>query len=444
MASGVRLNQAKDGAADYCITSKLNNQLSGLDVAMNNLSHGNNLLRIADDTLENMVEQLTRVRGLCLQAKNGTLGKEELNAIQEEINQLTKELERQRESTKYNDAKVFETKELKELAVEKPYEKRVAYIESTGTQYIDTGYVLNPKDTFTTVMTGDFKDNETGAWTGSDGSTQLRFADGCVQIRNGTTTAALSDNDTITADYRNGKETLLVNDNIIDEKIWTIKNSDYKIGLLKLGYKNNTWSSNETVKGKLSGYKLYKDDILIQSLIPVVDYDGRAALYDEITKEMLYNQGSGEFIAGEEVEDIEETYMALVDKEPTILQIGNEAGSDNILKISLGFDFGNLDFDVSNSIKTNFAIRRVDELIEALTLKRANVGSALNRIETTNKLQNVNKINLGQTKSILADTDIAQEAIKNTKGEILKQCSASLLIQANQITSGLALRLLSA
>ena len=59
------------------------------------------------------------------------------------------------------------------------------------------------------------------------------------------------------------------------------------------------------------------------------------------------------------------------------------------------------------------------------------------------RLQNVNKINLSQTKSILADTDIAQEAIKNTKGEILKQCSASLLTQANQITGGLALRLLS-
>ncbi|MBR3605617.1 MAG: flagellin, partial [Candidatus Gastranaerophilales bacterium] len=453
MASGVKLNQAKDGAADYCITSKLNYQLSGLDVAMSNLSHGNNLLHIADSTLENMVEQLTRVRGLCLQAKNGTLGKEELNAIQEEINQICSELERQRESTKYNDAKVFETKELKELVVEKPYEKRVAFIESTGTQYIDTGHVpdenteivanvafmektanlqqfgciTNNDNKYARWHFGAYQNNLTAFKTtqGSSGDVVKPYDDEFHEYYLSNTTAGIDGTTSRPANTANSNVSFTL--------------------FARNGYVNNNGSPSVGyyTKSKVQDFKIYQDGELIHSYIPVVDYDGRAALYDEITKEMLYNQGSGEFIAGEEVEDVEETYMALVDKEPTILQIGNEAGKDNILKISLGFDFGKLDFDISNSIKTNFAIRRADELIEALTLKRASVGSALNRIETTNKLQNVNKINLSQTKSILADTDIAQEAIKNTKGEILKQCSASLLTQANQITGGLALRLLS-
>ena len=44
MASGVRLNQAKDGAADYVISSKMENRLSGLDGSVNNISHGQNML----------------------------------------------------------------------------------------------------------------------------------------------------------------------------------------------------------------------------------------------------------------------------------------------------------------------------------------------------------------------------------------------------------------
>ena len=46
--------------------------------------------------------------------------------------------------------------------------------------------------------------------------------------------------------------------------------------------------------------------------------------------------------------------MALVDKEPTILQVGNKAGIDNTININLGFDIGDLNFDISNS-STNFS-----------------------------------------------------------------------------------------
>ena len=47
-------------------------------------------------------------------------------------------------------------------------------------------------------------------------------------------------------------------------------------------------------------------------------------------------------------------YIALVDKEPTILQVGNRAGIDNTININLGFDIGDLNFDISNS-STNFS-----------------------------------------------------------------------------------------
>lgn len=452
MASGVKLNRAKDNAADYCITSKLNYQLSGMDIATSNLSHGNNLLNIADGVLENMIEQTTKIRGLCLQAKNGTLGKEELNAIQEEINQLVNELERQRQTTKYNGAKIFETQELKEITVEKPYEKRVAYIESTGSQYIDTGYV--PDENTEIVANVAFMEKTTalqqfGCIT-NENNKYSRWHFGAYQ--NNLTafkTTQGSSGDVIKA-YDNEFHEYYLSNNAagIDGStsvVSSTKNSNVSFTLFaRNGYVNNNGSPSVGyhAKSRVQDFKIYQDGELVHSYIPVVDHNGKAALYDEITKKMLYNQGSGEFLTGDEVEDVTETYTALVDKEPTILQIGNEAGDDNTLKVSLGFDFGNLDFDVSNSVKTNFAIRRADELIDALTSRRSNAGSALNRLESIRQLQETNKINLNQTKSVLADADIAQEAAKSTKEQILKEISTSLFAQAGQITNNLALRLL--
>ena len=81
MASGLKINRAKDDAAGYVISSKTNMQLSGLNIANKNAMQGISMLNIADDSLKHMSDKTMRIRDLALEAMNSTYSNEELNDL---------------------------------------------------------------------------------------------------------------------------------------------------------------------------------------------------------------------------------------------------------------------------------------------------------------------------------------------------------------------------
>ncbi|MFZ7944683.1 flagellin [Neobacillus sp. 19] len=88
LSSGKRINSAADDAAGFSISEKMRNQLRGLEQASRNSQEGMSLLQTADGGLNEIQDQLTRMRELVVQAKNGTNNTEETDAIQKEINTL--------------------------------------------------------------------------------------------------------------------------------------------------------------------------------------------------------------------------------------------------------------------------------------------------------------------------------------------------------------------
>ena len=103
MSSGLKINQVKDDTANSIIASKTDIQLSGLNIASKNAQHGTSMLNVADSALENMTNKVIRVRDLILKAKNSTCTVEEKNAIQDEIDELTKEILREKDNTIFNE-----------------------------------------------------------------------------------------------------------------------------------------------------------------------------------------------------------------------------------------------------------------------------------------------------------------------------------------------------
>ena len=57
-------------------------------------------------------------------------------------------------------------------------------------------------------------------------------------------------------------------------------------------------SSDSTYRGKIYSCKIYDNDILIRDFIPVLDYNGIPCLFDRVEGKFYYNQGTGQFIAG--------------------------------------------------------------------------------------------------------------------------------------------------
>ena len=445
LSSGLKINRVKDDTANSIISSKLNLQLSGLDIVNKNAMQGINMLNVADSALENMTNKVSRIRDLAFQALNSTYSTDELAVIQNEIDLLIDEIRREKETTVYNEKKIFDptTETVTEIKPpEKPYAYEVEYIQSDGKQWVDTGFTCDKNENYSYRMVGDFRGNS-GSWSGANAYLQLNFNGNGVT--NGTgAKGTLTGSDEIICSYKDVKESLVVNGQKISDRSWsTYSGNDVKIGIFKLGNNGDTWyNSTKTTKGKLEAFQLYKDDVMVRDYIPVIDNNGKACLYDKITGEFAYNAGTGEFKTGNIIPPEESTFETSIYDNSTTLQIGAKDGVDNTVTFDLGFNLDGLNINVMSINSSKVAIQQCDELIDVFSLRRSKVGSVQNRIESIISLQDNDKINLSATNSTIKDADIALESANLAKVQILEQISTSLFSQAHQITGGLAMKLL--
>ena len=102
LSSGYKINKAGDNPAGMAISSKMKAQIDGLDQAEANSDDGQSVLRIADGALNEVSNMLQRIRELSVQAANGTNSYSDRQSIQDEIDQLTQEVDRISTDTEYN------------------------------------------------------------------------------------------------------------------------------------------------------------------------------------------------------------------------------------------------------------------------------------------------------------------------------------------------------
>ena len=102
LSSGLRINSAADDAAGYAIAQGLTSQVNGLQQASQNVSDATSMVQTADSALNNVQSMLQRVSELAVQYQNGDLSSTDKSDIQDEVNQLTQEIDRQKGSVQFN------------------------------------------------------------------------------------------------------------------------------------------------------------------------------------------------------------------------------------------------------------------------------------------------------------------------------------------------------
>ena len=94
LASGNRINSAKDDAAGLQIADRMTSQINGLTQGNRNANDGISLCQTAEGALDEVTNMLQRMRTLAVQSANGTNSAEERTAINEEAKQLQQEIKR--------------------------------------------------------------------------------------------------------------------------------------------------------------------------------------------------------------------------------------------------------------------------------------------------------------------------------------------------------------
>ena len=107
LASGKRINSAKDDASGLAVSTKMKSMVRGLNQASRNIADGSSMLNVASGYLQETTDILQRIRELAVQSSNGIFSEEQRSMIQIEVSQLVSEIDRIASSATFNGLQLF-------------------------------------------------------------------------------------------------------------------------------------------------------------------------------------------------------------------------------------------------------------------------------------------------------------------------------------------------
>ena len=177
-----------------------------------------------------------------------------------------------------------------------PYKRRIAYLESTGTQWIDTGLMSSPYRYPFEIACFSL---DAKYICGGGTSSKEGFGVRCLSVpKNGVVSIGFA-----------WTRELNYWDRAFSGEYYTVGASDGKYVFNGTGGNTITCppsDSNFILFGRKVGDTVESSKVRIfysikeqQSLIPVMDFNDVPCMYDEVSGEFFYNQGTGDFLYGE-------------------------------------------------------------------------------------------------------------------------------------------------
>lgn len=108
LSSGLRINSARDDAAGLAIANRFTSQINGLNQAARNAADGISLAQTAEGALQEVTNNLQRIRELAVQAANATNSSADRAALQSEVDQLVAEIDRVADTANFNGVKLLD------------------------------------------------------------------------------------------------------------------------------------------------------------------------------------------------------------------------------------------------------------------------------------------------------------------------------------------------
>jgi flagellin len=108
LSSGLRINSAKDDAAGLAISTRFQAQISGLNVAQRNANDGISLAQTTEGALDEITNNLQRIRELSVQSANATNSDSDRAALNDEVRQRIDEIDRISTQTSFNGLNVLD------------------------------------------------------------------------------------------------------------------------------------------------------------------------------------------------------------------------------------------------------------------------------------------------------------------------------------------------
>ena len=439
LSSGYKINRAADDAAGLSISEKMRKQIRGLTQASANAEDGISTVQTAEGALNEVQDMLQRMNELAVKASNGTNSENDRTYIQNEIDQLTTEIDRVAETTKFNETYLLKGDKDAVKGYSYTYGKATAEnaaicgkLNTTATGS-NTGLRVKVETNGTASAEASKLQNELLKALQKSGA-RITVAAGATSTAN----AAISvDGYDIDADGKVSKDG---------------KATNIKLTLTGTASNTSTVAKSDTVT-------------LDSGAVTTAAKTDRVAYYDKDGNKISENALANYFTAnaagtnGTKLKDAT-LYDEFRNKITTIgntdvtatkdqvgslklsLHVGADATSNNKIELNLdamsakGLGVNGIRVDGATSDNADAAIETIKEAIQKVSTQRSALGAVQNRLEhTISNLDNVVE-NTTSAESAIRDTDMATEMVEYSKNNILSQAGQSMLSQANQQTQG--------
>jgi flagellin len=471
LASGLRINSARDDAAGLQISNRLTSQINGLNVAMRNANDGISMAQTAEGAMQESTNILQRMRDLAIQSANATNSTVDRNAIQEEIIQLKGELERIANTTTFGGQKLLDGSfGVQQFQVGSQANETIA-ISINSAQTDDLG---SARYAMAGVNTAAAANTTLGSATAGNAhnfaATEVLTVAG---INTGQVSIAPSDSAKDIADKINSIfNTTGVNaDSKTVMRIESLADANSGDGI---SFDLGNGIASETISFTATG--VVEDDL--QTMVNKINENsavtGIGAKYDASTTSIVLTSEAGNNIVIENLSDSGAGAAASFDIQGrsynddqdvaaavTVTAGGATDGAtvkgqlqlDSTVLFSASSDQANSDItglatanaiaqavevsietvDVRTAKGANDAISVIDGALAKIDRNRATLGAVQNRLTST--IRNLANIveNSSGARARIRDTDFAKETAELTRNQILQQAGTSILAQANQL-----------
>ena len=435
LSSGYRINRAADDAAGLSISEKMRKQIRGLDQASTNAEDGVSAVQTAEGALTEVHSMLQRMNELAVQASNGTNSKTDRDAIQSEIDQLTTEIDRVAETTKFNESYL--------LKGDADGNTKKIYLEAHDAGL--KGKLTDNGDGTATFVMNELKAGDSVTIAGKSytvGSTKAEaVAEFTKQVKqagdkftvNGKEITILGTYTDKTTDNAAGKYTLDDAKALIAGGA-TVKFTDGTTMKVMTDATDDGVDDNDSsVISKNKAYLLASEELLKANQIG--DTESNAKVTNTGDQAITLANGDGTF-------KIKLAQTEVAEKLNFNLHVGSDADMTNKINVNIEtmnssyLGIKGLNVTDETGVSATYAVDAIADALQKVSDQRSSLGAVQNRLEhTIANLDNVVE-NTTSAESRIRDVDMAEEMVEYSKNNILAQAGQSMLAQANQATQG--------
>ena len=450
LSSGYRINRAADDAAGLSISEKMRKQIRGLDQASTNAEDGVSAVQTAEGALTEVHSMLQRMNELAVQASNGTNSKTDRDAIQSEIDQLTTEIDRVAETTKFNETYL--------LKGDADGATKKMYLEAHDAGL--KGKLTDNGDGTATFKMDDLKAGDSVTIAGKSyaiGSTAAEVnaklgtpATGNKVTYNGTEyiyqEAIAADAGANKAAVEAGWYKTAPTQGATEIKAdlttaaLTAEGAEVKIGtdvfkVMTDANNDGVSDSDSSIITKGKAYELAAKELLAANQIGDTEGNAKVGIGANVDTAITKDNGDGTF-------KIKLAQTEVAEKLNFNLHVGSDADMTNKINVNIEtmsssyLGIKGLNVSDDTGVAATYAVDAIADALQKVSDQRSSLGAVQNRLEhTIANLDNVVE-NTTSAESRIRDVDMAEEMVEYSKNNILAQAGQSMLAQANQATQG--------